>query len=161
MWLFILISVFWFVILLCYYLGFIPIKCYNKINITIIKMNQGVVLSSIKFLVVELIGEVLYFPIWWYSRGAKKAALFFVSKIVITEKSLGVGVWLANLFKPMFGQNNWQGIIISFVVRLVQIIIRTIALLIWSVLMILAFLIWLALPLIIVYQIYFCLVNLN
>ena len=122
-------------------------------------MAQNIMTTSIKLVLVEIIGDILYFPIWWYTRGARKFLLFFWQKIVFAQRSLGVGVWLANLFKPMYGQNDLSGQIISFFVRMFQIIVRFIALVIWSLILFLAFLFWLLLPLLTAYQIYQVLIN--
>lgn len=117
-------------------------------------MTQNVALSLIRFIVIELIGDIAYFPIWWYSRGAKKFFLFFWSKIVVNQKRLGVGIWLTNLFTPMYGQADFQGKIISFFVRFFQIIIRSIILIVWTAILLVVFILWLLLPLIIAYQLY-------
>jgi len=123
--------------------------------------NQGLVLSSIKFVTIEIIGDILYFPIWWYTRGAKKSFLFFWNEIVATQKGLGVGIWIKNLFRPMFAQADWQGKIISFLMRVAQIIIRSIALVFWTVILLVAFFAWLVLPIFIIYQIYQVLINIR
>ncbi|MEK7072199.1 MAG: hypothetical protein AAB969_01370 [Patescibacteria group bacterium] len=122
-------------------------------------MSRNLVISSLKFVLVEIIGEILYFPIWWYTKGAKKFFLFFWQKVVVTQRGLGVGVWLANLFRPMYGQTDWQGQIISFIIRIFQIIVRSIVLIIWTLVLILAFLFWLLLPLLVAYQIYQVVIN--
>jgi len=41
---------------------------------------------------------------------------------------LAIGVWTKNIFVPMFGMHDWQSRIISFFMRVVQIIGRSIAL---------------------------------
>jgi len=122
-------------------------------------MSQNIVISSFKFVLVEIIGEVLYFPIWWYTKGAQKFFLFFWQKIVATQRGLGVGIWLVNLFTPMYGQADWPGRLISFFVRLFQIIVRFLALVIWTLFMIIIFLFWLMLPLLVAYQIYYVVIN--
>ena len=117
-------------------------------------MGQGYLLTSLKFIFIDLIGEVLYFPIWWYTSGAKKAFLFFMRQIWSMEMTWGVRVWVTNLFRPMYGLHDWQSQIISFFMRLFQIIFRAILLLVWSILMFALFLIWLFLPLFVAYQIF-------
>jgi hypothetical protein len=60
-----------------------------------------------------------------------------------------VQLWLANLFTPMFGQRDWQGRIISFVMRLVQLMGRTIGFCVWVVASFALLVVWvLALPVI-------------
>ncbi len=115
-------------------------------------MPQNLFFSSVKFILIDLIGDVFYFPIWWYSKGAKKAILYFYHKIVAAEMTLGVFIWTANLFKPMYGQTDWQSQIISFFMRFFQIIFRGFILLVWTILMSLLLVFWLLLPLIVVYK---------
>lgn len=117
-------------------------------------MRQNFAVNTIKFVAVDLIGDVIYFPIWWFTKGAKKSLLFFGQKIANTEKYLGVGIWASNLFKPMFGQTDWQSKLISFFMRLFQIIVRTIALAVWTIILVSFFIIWMLVPILIVYQIY-------
>lgn len=83
----------------------------------------------------------------------KNAAVFCGQRFKNGAKVIGLNVWLTNLFRPMFGVRDWQGRIISFFMRLVQIIFRSIATLIWVVIMLAVFIIYLLLPVFIVYQI--------
>lgn len=123
-------------------------------------MSQSLVINSIKFVAIELIGDILYFPIWWYSRGAKKFFIFFWQKIVSMQSGLGVSVWLTNIFTPMYGQADLAGRIISFFIRLFQVVIRFIILIIGSLVLTITFVIWLLLPVIVAYQIYRIAINL-
>lgn len=106
-------------------------------------------------IIVRSLRDIIYFPIWWYTIG-----LFFIAKILVNfisnrEKSLAWFVWIKNIFKPMYQQYNWQGRIISFFIRLIQIIFRGIFLLIWLTICVFIFLLWLVIPIYAVYQIYF------
>lgn len=68
------------------------------------------------------------------------------------ERRIGLSIWVANLFKPMYGQRDWQSVLISFFMRLFQIIFRGFFLLVWLLAMILLALFWLLLPLLVIYQ---------
>lgn len=57
------------------------------------------------------------------------------------------GLWLKNIFVPMYGQTDWQGRIMSFFMRFVNVVGRGIGLAIYSVVIILLFFLWLAFPL--------------
>jgi len=94
----------------------------------------------------EAFFDILYFPIWWYSSGAIKSALWCYSVFQTGNNLFAPWLWLKNIFVPMYGQYDWQGRIVSFFMRLVQIIARSFALLIWLAFSILLFFIWLALP---------------
>ncbi len=98
-------------------------------------------------LIIQLFGEILFFPIWWYSFGffrfAKNSFKFWSNQ----EKALGFSVWAKNIFVPMYGQNDWAGRLISFLIRLVQVIFRGALVLLWLVFILLLIIGWLALPL--------------
>ena len=105
-------------------------------------------------LLVEAALDILYFPIWWYTRGAGHAVLWCVNLLRNGNSSLGPGIWLRNIFVPMFGQYDWQGRIISFFMRLVNVIGRGFALVLWGFFCTLLFVFWLALPIIMVWSIF-------
>lgn len=109
-------------------------------------MAQKVTGSLIRDVSLDIVREILYFPIWWYSVGLLRAAKFFGQRIKNAEVRLGVGVWVKNIFTPMFGQRDIAGVLISFFMRVFQIIIRTLVLFLWIILMIILFFVWVALP---------------
>ena len=117
------------------------------------RTKNNLAFSSINFVLVELIGDVLYWPLWWYSKGLYKAWIFCLNNALDLYHNLAVGVWAKNLFVPMFGQYDWEGRIISFFVRLFQIVIRSIVLIIWTVFIFLFFVAWVFLPLYVFYQV--------
>lgn len=106
-------------------------------------------------LFLEAILDIFYFPIWWYSKGAlyaiKKCFGFFKQG----NANLAPGLWLANLFVPMFGQFDWEGRIVSFFMRLVQTIVRTFGLLLWLLFCLALFIMWLSLPVVVFYGLVF------
>jgi hypothetical protein len=104
-------------------------------------------------LALEFVFDILYFPVWWYSRGAVKVLRALGKMIVAEEKSLALMVWVKNIARPMYGVSGWDGILISIVVRLFQIIVRSIALLVWIAIAAALFFVWLVLPLAVIGQI--------
>lgn len=104
-------------------------------------------------LILEAVLDVLYFPLWWYSRGTGHAAKYCFHLLKSGNQTLAPGLWLKNIFVPMYGQYDWQGQIISFFMRLFQVIIRAAALLIWLIICVIFFFLWLVFPLIVVYGI--------
>lgn len=111
------------------------------------------VTTTIKFIFWDLLGDIIRFPAWWLTTGIKKSFLSLLNKIKNASESLGVGIWIKNLFKPMFGVRDWQGRIISFIVRIIQIIFRSIFLLIYVIFSIFLFFLWILLPIFIILQI--------
>ena len=82
-------------------------------------MTQNIIVQATKILLVDLIGELLYFPIWWYTQGLKRVVLYVFNSIKDTNRNLAVGLMFKSLFKPMFGQYDRQGRLISFFFRLI------------------------------------------
>lgn len=118
-----------------------------------LNMTNNIVATSIKYVIVDLIGDFLYWPIWWYSKGLYQTIFYSLNQIIHLEEMLGLRIWVKNLFTPMFGQYDIEGRLISFFMRLVQIIFRTIALVVGSLLWLLPIGLWIISPLIVVYQI--------
>jgi|WetSurMetagenome_2_1015567.scaffolds.fasta_scaffold706459_1 hypothetical protein len=112
--------------------------------------NANITLGGI---FLNILIDVFFFPFWWYSIGLVKTVKGLAGFVADKEKSLGLGVWIKNIFVPMYGQRDIQGAIISFFVRLVQIIFRSLFLLLWIVIALVGFWIWIAAPIIIVYMI--------
>lgn len=106
-------------------------------------------------ILADFLRDILYFPIWWYTRGLVFLAVKLKDFLAGKQKSLGLFIWIKNIFRPMYGQHDWAGILISFFIRLVQIIIRGIAMIFWIVLALAIFGVWLVLPMFVIYQIYF------
>lgn len=105
-------------------------------------------------IVGEIIGDIIYFPLWWYSRGFFRMLIYLKSFIINRERSLALLVWVKNIFRPMYGQHDWQGRIISFIVRLFQIIVRGIAMAFWLIFSLAIFLFWIIMPFFVFYEIY-------
>lgn len=115
-------------------------------------MIRSNLLLAVKYLAVDSVGSLLYFPVWWFTRGAGRVAAYGFRTIRNAGHSFGVRIWFKNLFRPMFGQYDIAGRIISFFMRLIIIVYYTIVLLLLMALVSALFLGWLALPLIIGYE---------
>lgn len=111
-------------------------------------------LLLIEHLLAEALLDFVYFPLWWYSAGALRAARACLNCFQSGNARLAPGLWLKNIFVPMFGQYDWPGRIISFVMRVTQIIGRSLALLIWLLVCLALFIAWLVLPILVVWQLY-------
>ena len=106
-------------------------------------------------ILVDLVRDIIYFPFWWYSRGLKQVAVKLKNFLANKEKSLALFVWIKNIFRPMYAQYDWAGILISFFVRLFQIIVRGIFMIFWLALVLFVLGLWLILPVLAVYEIIF------
>ena len=117
-------------------------------------ISNNSILYTIKIL-LEIARDFIFFPVWWYSVGLYRflTALFNFLKGV--EKSLALSVWIKNIFKPMFGQSDWQGRLISIFIRIVQIIARSIVMFIVLIFVACLFALWIIFPLLVIYEIIF------
>ena len=118
-------------------------------------MNYFLISPILKATIVDLILDLLYFPVWWYTKGFIKISLYCLNNIQKRQESLSFFIWLKNIFVPMYGQSDFEGRLISFFVRLAQVFFRLIGLLFWLIVDLMIFLLYLLLPLIMAYQIYF------
>lgn len=127
---------------LCYY---IRVK-YSFIFRPALMVNHNFLTYSGK-IIFQILGEILYFPIWWYTVGLGRLVKNLWRFLLNQEASLGLSIWAKNIFVPMYGQYDWVSRIISLVMRLVQIIVRAIALIFWLLVVGVVFGLWLAIPL--------------
>ena len=115
--------------------------------------DRSLMYKSLKLIAIDIIWDIAYWPVWWYTRGFMLAAYFIGEKVIEQENFFGVRIWLKNLFVPMFGQYDWQGRIISFVVRFVNLIVRSILWFFWILICMILLFLWLLLPPLAIYMI--------
>lgn len=110
-------------------------------------------------IIVQWLLELLYFPFWWYSGGL----IWLVSSLghYLGDEftALAIAIWLKNIFVPMYGQRSVAGFLISFFMRLVQVIFRSIYWLILVGLCMVIVVVWLGLPIAVLTGIYLQVVN--
>lgn len=111
------------------------------------------------YTLIATLKTVAYWPIWWYSKGVVFTFHGLRRAFLHQAAHVSVAVWVKNLFVPMYGLRDWQGRLISFFVRLLQIIFRSIFLCIYAVLLLLAFILYIVLPVAIVFACYSILLN--
>lgn len=118
-------------------------------------MDDGRILfAPVKYIAVEIIWDIIYFPIWWYTKGLARVARWCVtSASVHINRRLAIGVWLRSMFKPMYGDYTKEGRIISFFMRIVVLIYKLILLVLWLAALFVSFVLWLVLPLAVIWYI--------
>ncbi len=104
--------------------------------------------------ILSVAWDFLYFPIWWYSAGLFDLVKRLGRFVRQQEESLAFSIWLKNIFVPMYGQSDFAGRVISFVIRLVQVIYRGSALLIIILISLILMILYLVLPVLIWLAIY-------
>ncbi|MDP3964901.1 MAG: hypothetical protein Q8Q20_04600 [bacterium] len=104
------------------------------------------ILTSFKIVFVDIIGGVLYFPVWWYSSGLVLVLNNISAKLGSTARILALGILFRYLFKPMYADFSKEGRAISVVIRFVHLIfmlgVFIVAVFFWLSLLFL----WLVLP---------------
>ncbi len=102
-------------------------------------------------LFLEALFDVFYFPVWWYTRGAWHAAGWCFGLLKEGNTRLAPGLWAQTIFVPMFGQYDFVGRLISFMMRLGNLIIRGALLVLWLGACASLFAAWLAIPVVVSY----------
>lgn len=135
-------------------------KLFRLVNPNVVLFsNMLFFFKTLKVVFLDIIADFIYFPIWWYTRGLFRQIRSVFKSLYVRQDALAIGVWLKNLNKPMYGQYDMSGRIISFFARLSQIIGRSIWLLIWMLILLVWILLWLLIPVAIVYLIYVQIAN--
>jgi hypothetical protein len=109
-------------------------------------MKKSNFLTLIIKLLTRFIGGIIFFPVWWYSFGFIRMITKMFNFWQEEQKALGFTIWLKNIFVPMYGQRDFSGRLISFFIRLFQIIFRGLVLLFWALVCLTLLLLWLSLP---------------
>jgi hypothetical protein len=123
-------------------------------------MSNNIVVATLKYIAVEIIWDIIYFPLWWYTKGAGRVARYcYVSAENQIKRRLALGIWLANMFRPMYGDYTIEGRIISGFMRLFVLIWKLFLLFLWLVVLAVLFVAWLVVPLLFVYYILYQVFN--
>lgn len=117
-------------------------------------MGDNILLATLKYIFVGILWDIIYFPIWWYTKGLVRVARWCVESATFHwQRRLALGIWLKSFFKPMYGDTTREGRIISIFMRFVVLIGKLISAVVWFILLFVVFVLWLALPVVIVYYI--------
>lgn len=113
-------------------------------------VRSSIILASGKYFFIELVGDVLYFPLWWYSAGFRQLLVALGHSARSTERYLALGLLARSLFLPMFGQYDREGRIISFFMRLAILFGRSVYMLGLLAIDFLLIIVWMGLPVLVV-----------
>jgi len=116
-------------------------------------LKQNIFFVASKKIVFETAGDFVYFPVWWYTVGLKQIIENRISSVTGMASNLALRILVQSLFKPMFGQYDRAGRIISFFMRIVIMIARLIYFGIYTILQFVIIIVWIAVPAYIVYRI--------
>ncbi|MFH1235872.1 MAG: hypothetical protein V1685_02950 [Parcubacteria group bacterium] len=115
-------------------------------------MPENIFASAARYLVVEILWDIVYFPIWWYSKGLVGVGRYCLSSASFhLQRRLALGIWLRSMLKPMFGDYTKEGRIISFFMRIIVMVWKLVVAVVWLVILLVLFFAWVCLPLLIIY----------
>lgn len=104
-------------------------------------------------ILIQFLKEIIYFPVWWYTKGLFLLLVKIKNFLANREKAMALFVWIKNIFRPMYGQNDWVGVLVSFGVRVVEIFFKSLLMIFWIILALLFLIIYLIAPVFVIYQI--------
>ena len=116
-------------------------------------MTQNIVWKSLRYVLIEILLDFVYFPLWWYTRGLKKVALFCLEQIKNWGGRLSLRILFANLLKPMYSDYSKSGRIISLFLRIIVFGFKLILMVVWIIILLIIFFVYLLFPPFIIYQI--------
>jgi len=116
-------------------------------------MAENLFFKTTKYILRELVLDIIYFPVWWYTKGLKKAGVFFISEAQDWANRLSIRILFRNLLKPMYGDYSRSGRIISFFMRIIVFGAKLVMMVIWLIVLLALLLLWLVLPVFIAYLI--------
>ena len=83
---------------------------YEHMDTVLAQVGYGCILTG---------RDILMFPWWWYTRGVRGVLRWAGRTLRGWEHMVGLRFWVRHLFVPMFGQADWQGRLISVIMRMV------------------------------------------
>jgi hypothetical protein len=117
-------------------------------------MSDNIILATIKYIAIEIVWDVVYFPIWWYTKGLARVARYCLDSATTQIKHrLALGVWISSIAKPMYGDYTIEGRIISGMMRLVVLVWKLILMFLWLIVLFVLFFAWIILPILVIYYI--------
>lgn len=114
---------------------------------------MGLFFQTFRAVLGGTIADFLYTPVWWYSRGLLRQFQGVWGSLGARYEALALDVWVKNIGTPMYGQYDISGRIISFVMRLAQIVGRLFVLVVWAALLLTWLMVWVLIPVGVLYLI--------
>ncbi len=118
-------------------------------------MDHNFLKQSIRFIGRDFIGELIFFPVWWYTLGLKKTLSSYVESVSRKERELAFFLWIRNFFRPMYGQKDWQGRFISLLFRVLILFWKAAWLILWVFVRFTVVFLWFVLPAYAIYRLIF------
>lgn len=116
-------------------------------------LKQAEIFYIGRVLIYDYLKKIIYFPLWWYSRGLVNIMRSASRSLATANNRLSLSILLRYWFKPMYGQYDTAGKLISFFMRTAQLLWHLFLMLIWFLLIVASVIFYLLLPLGVLYQI--------
>ena len=97
-------------------------------------------------LFIDLLGSIVWFPVWWYTKGLSLVASNAIAALKYRSQSYSFRIWIRNFFVPMYGQYDIWGRIISVLMRFIVLIGRSIAISVEAAIYALGIVLWALAP---------------
>lgn len=111
-----------------------------------------IIWETLRFVIVDIVIQIIYFPVWWYTEGTLKIVRSLVTQVKALGRSLGLGILFKFLLKPMYGQADIAGRIISFFVRIFHFLFLLTWAILYTLVLVGLLVLWLLFPLLIAYS---------
>jgi hypothetical protein len=99
-----------------------------------------------RLLIVDLIGSVAWFPVWWYTKGFQRMVNAASRALQYRASSYAFRIWIRNFFVPMYGQHDWAGRLVSIFMRFIVLVGRSIAYVVEAAVYGVGLFVWIAAP---------------
>lgn len=101
---------------------------------------------AVRFILRETLGELLYFPVWWYSIGFFAFVRTLWREWQAVAERLALRILLKNMLRPMYADYTRSGRIISFFFRIFLVLVNGLVLAIWTAVELVLMAAWLLVP---------------
>ncbi len=102
--------------------------------------------AVMRLLLIDIVGSVAWFPLWWYTLGLSHVAGHFLQSLRYRAQSYSLRIWMRNFFVPMYGQHDITGRLVSVFMRFVVLVGRVFALVFEAVFYLVLLAAWVAAP---------------
>lgn len=113
-------------------------------------MENNLFVQSLRYIFRDVAGDILLYPVWWYTVGLKLAFSRFSESTTSRSRALALGIQFANLFRPMYADYSIQGRLISFVMRVLVLVFRLVEMSVFVVGYLFILLLWVTAPVVVV-----------
>ncbi len=113
-------------------------------------MESNLFVQSLRYIFRDVAGDILLYPVWWYTTGLKLAVNRFLESTTSRSRALALGIQFANLFRPMYADYSIQGRLISFVMRILVLVFRLVEMSVFAVGYLLVLFLWVLAPIVVV-----------